>query len=202
MIITVSGLLGAGKSTLTKNLADSCKCKLFEEPVETNPFLDDYYKDPARYAFEMQVFLMFERSKQAKEAYYRSLRGETVILDSNIWSDMAFAIVQKRDGYFTRAEFDLYHNLYRDITLNIPRADYFVWLEMKPQDALERIKLRSRDCECNIPLNYLEHLYAAYQEVLASLERQTNILRIDAKLSPDKVLNSVLEAIDLKIDNR
>ncbi len=62
MFIGVAGLIGAGKSTLTKSLADRLGYKAYFEPVESNPYLEDFYKDISRWTFNMQLFLLAHRS--------------------------------------------------------------------------------------------------------------------------------------------
>ena len=196
MIVTISGLLGAGKSTLSENLSAICDYTLMPEPVNNNPFLTKYYEDPHRYALGMQIFLMFERVKQTKEAYLRSLRGETVVLDSNIYSDMAFAKVQDKEKYFIPEEFELYKNLYNYMTVSLPKPDIFFWLELKPEDALKRIKQRARDCESGIPIEYLNNLYEAYKDVIEDMKTKCKVIELDARKSKSDVLLDAMNYIN------
>lgn len=53
MFINILGIIGSGKSTLVSNLAARNKYSFFMEPVETNPFLEIYYKDPVRWSYAM-----------------------------------------------------------------------------------------------------------------------------------------------------
>ena len=201
MIISVMGLIGAGKSSLVKALQETCGYTAFIEPTsesegaKNNPFLNLYYEDPKRWSYTMQTFLLFERHNQTMEAYYRSLRGEMCILDSCCESDMAFALVQKRDHYFTVDEFVAYSNMYKTLQDNRPKADLVVWLDIAPKEVVARIQKRSRDCESNIPLDYLIHLDDAYQEVLRALEAHTKVVRINARPDAQTVLASVQKAI-------
>ena len=61
LFISISGLIGAGKSTLATKLAEKMHLPCFYEPVIDNTYLDDFYRDPARYSFPLQVraFLPF-----------------------------------------------------------------------------------------------------------------------------------------------
>lgn len=187
MIVCVTGLIGAGKSTLVNNLKSKNNYTIFEEPVDNNPFLIDYYKDPARWSFTLQTYYLWERYKQAQEAFMRSMRGETVILDSTIYSDMAFALVQKWSGYFTNEEFNSYMNMHKIITAQTAYPDALLYLQLSPEETNERIKKRSRDCESGIHIKYLEDLNNAYKIVLDSLSKHTDIIYIDAMKSADDV---------------
>ena len=196
MIIALEALIGAGKTSITNLLAERCNYTKFLEPVEANPFLEYYYKDPYRWAYAMQVNLLFERYKMFQEAHYRSLRGEDCVVDRSYYGDFAFALVQKNDGYFTKNEYKSYVKMHETLQPNLVYPDILIWLELKPEETLERIKKRSRDCEAGIPLEYLQHLYDAYKTVLKSLESRCHIVRIDARPDIETVYANVKKAID------
>ena len=59
LFISISGLIGAGKSTLATKLAEKMQLPCFYEPVIDNAYLADFYKDPARYSFPLQVRKIF-----------------------------------------------------------------------------------------------------------------------------------------------
>ena len=46
---------GAGKSTLATKLAEKMDLPCFYEPVVDNAYLADFYRDPSRYSFPLQV---------------------------------------------------------------------------------------------------------------------------------------------------
>ena len=196
MIVSILGLVGAGKSTLVNKLASNNSYTVFEEPVDNNPFLSDYYKDPNRWSFTLQVYYLWERYKQVQEAFMKSMKGETVILDSSIYSDFAFAMLQHDRGYFTDDEYNTYTNMHRIITAQTAYPDITIWLQLSPEQTLERIKERSRDCESEIPLKYLKSLNKAYQTVLEKLSKHTSIIAIDATPNADAVYENVNQAIN------
>jgi len=196
MIVSILGLIGTGKSTLVNKLASNNSYTVFEEPVDSNPFLSDYYKDPNRWSFTLQVYYLWERYKQVQEAFMKSMKGETVILDSSIYSDFAFAMLQHDRGYFTDDEYNTYINMHRIITTQTAYPDITIWLQLSPEQTLERIKERSRDCESEIPLKYLKSLNKAYQTVLEKLSKHTNIITIDATPNADIVYENVNQAIN------
>lgn len=196
MIICVSGLIGAGKSTLVNKLASNNNYTIFEEPVDSNPFLTDYYKDPARWSFTLQVYYLWERYKQAQEAFMRSIRGETVVLDSSLYSDFAFAILQHESGYFNDSEYKTYLNMHKIVASQTAYPELFIWLGLTPEHTFERIKKRSRDCESSIPIEYLRNLDKAYKTVLNKLSKHTNIIAVDAQPDADTVYKSVNNIIN------
>lgn len=196
MIVAIEALIGTGKTTLTNSLCDKHGYTRFLEPVESNPYLEKYYSDPHRWSYTMQTHLLWERYKMFQEAYFRSLRGETCILDRSPQGDYAFALVQKHDGYFTDDEFKSYTSMCNVLHNCMADCDLVIWLELSPEKTLERIKKRCRECECSIPIKYLSHLYEAYQTVLESLEKRTKVVRIDASVTADEVLSITEDLID------
>lgn len=55
LFISISGLIGAGKTTLAERLAEKMNLPCFHEPVIDNTYLADFYKDSSRYSFPLQV---------------------------------------------------------------------------------------------------------------------------------------------------
>lgn len=191
MFVSICGLIGSGKSTLVDNLERLSHYTVYREPVESNPFLELYYQDPYRWSYTMQVNLLFTRYKQSQEAYLKSSNGDITVMDSSIYSDLAFALVQKRSHYFTYDEFNSYLNMHKVISAQTAYPDKIFWLEFSPSDTIERIKKRSRSCESSIPISYLEDLYEAYHEVFDKLKRHTDIISIDASKDAYSVYSTV-----------
>ena len=57
LFISISGLIGAGKTTLATKLGEKMNLPCFFEPVIDNTYLADFYRDPARFSFPLQVTL-------------------------------------------------------------------------------------------------------------------------------------------------
>lgn len=196
MLVAICGLIGSGKSTLVSNLANKFGYSSYQEPVDNNPFLSQYYTDPKRWSFTLQVYYLWERYKQMCEAHMKSLNGEIVILDSTIYSDMAFALLQKQSGYFTKDEYATYLNMHKIIAAQTAYPDVLFFLQLSTEETAERIKMRSRDCESGIPIKYLEDLNAVYKTILDKLSKRTEVIYIDARKSADEVcaeVNSIIE---------
>lgn len=51
--------------------------------------------------------------------------------------------------------------------------------DVSPAESYERIKMRSRDCECNLPIEYLEKLSRAYEDFLEDISQVIPVLRVD-----------------------
>ena len=67
MHIAIAGNIGCGKTTLTKMLAKRYGWEARFEPVDVNPYLEDFYKDMARWSFNLQIYFLNKRFKDVVE---------------------------------------------------------------------------------------------------------------------------------------
>ena len=72
VFIGISGLIGAGKTTLAEALAKELNLPVFYEPVTNNEYLKDFYTDMKRYAFPMQIYLLNKRFKQQQQIVWKA----------------------------------------------------------------------------------------------------------------------------------
>ena len=72
VLIAVSGNIGCGKSTLTRNLSYRLGYEPFYEPVTTNPYLDLFYSDPKKWAFSMQIWILMKRFRVHQQALWEN----------------------------------------------------------------------------------------------------------------------------------
>ena len=79
--IAVEGPIGVGKTSLARRLADTFGCQLVEELPEANPFLERFYEDRAKYAFQTQLFFLLSRYQQQRDLQQPELFKRSVISD-------------------------------------------------------------------------------------------------------------------------
>ncbi|AYP68647.1 deoxyadenosine/deoxycytidine kinase [Exiguobacterium phage vB_EalM-132] len=157
--IHIMGTVGAGKSTLSNLLSGREGIKLLPEPVTSNPYLDDFYKDPVRNAFPMQVFLMHARFKQAKEN-----EGKTCIMDMSIYGNDIFAGLMHNSGYMTEVDLNNYMAVSDSLKSMLDKPAMVVYLKCSVDTAVKRIMKRGRASELNAPLSYWYDLNNAYEQ--------------------------------------
>ena len=63
-------MIGAGKTTLATELGKQMGLTTYYEPVADNEYLADFYKDKARYAFPLQVYLLNRRFQQHQQVVF------------------------------------------------------------------------------------------------------------------------------------
>lgn len=155
--IVIEGPIGAGKTSLSRLLAEELKARLLLEVVEENPFLAPFYADPERYAFSVQTFFLLSRYKQVQEMTQGSLFFVDTVADYLFDKDFIFASLNLHGD-----EWRLYGGLYEQLRPRVPRPDLTVYLRAAPELLLERIAKRGRPFEQGIEAGYLHRLGEAY----------------------------------------
>lgn len=148
-----------GKTSLTRVLAGVFKGKLVLEEVDKNPFLERFYEEREKYAFQTQIFFLLSRYRQMRELMQGSLFEQGVVCDYILQKDKIFAYINLEDD-----ELQLYEALFRLLGANIPKPDLVIFLQAKPEVLIKRIRKRNKEYERNISLDYLKALSEAYNE--------------------------------------
>lgn len=164
--VAIEGAIGAGKSTLSKVLAEDTGWLLLPEPVEENPILPLFYEDPNRWAFTMQINMLHWRYRQQQVAGHSHV---PCIIDRSLPGDRVFAKLMTRYGNMHEMEWKVYESCYRSMSMVRPPF-LLVYLEVDPEVALARIYQRARGVEVGIKLKYLQDLDAEYENLLNEIE--------------------------------
>ena len=175
-IVTVSGIIGAGKTTLTTSIAGLMDAQAYYEPVSENEYLDKFYENKALYSFPMQVYLLNQRFRQHQQMVWSC---HNIVQDRSIYEDVIFAKMLKDSGLMDPLDFETYRSLYLNMTNFLHRPDIIVYLDIDPEIALARVKERARECEAGVSIEYLRDLRDGYEEWLADVEPRIPVLRLD-----------------------
>lgn len=155
--LVVEGPIGVGKTSLTHRLAERLKAGTVLETPETNPFLERFYRDSARYALSTQLAFLFQRVEQLRDLGRRDLFAESFVVDFLLEKDALFASLTLADD-----ELALYRQIYANLAVQAPVPDLVIYLEAPPPVLMERIAERGRPMEASISESYLEQLCEAY----------------------------------------
>lgn len=161
MHIAVSGNIASGKTSLTEKLARHYNWTPIFESVDQNPYLEDFYKDMKRWAFNLQVYFLNSRFNQAKNT--RELEG-TVIQDRTIYEDAyIFAANLYQSGMITDRDYHNYLGLFDSMIKLVKPPDLLIYLQADIPKLVSQIQKRGRDYEHLIQLEYLNNLNTFYQ---------------------------------------
>ena len=174
LFIGIAGMIGAGKSTLATALGNHLGLPTYYEPVQDNECLADFYRDTAKYAFATQIYLLNRRQQQ--EIIWRGGGG---VQDRTIYEDAVFAKMLVQLGLMDERDYQTYLSLFRHMSNFMCRPSVIVYLDVKPERSMERIKLRSRDVETGITLEYLTALYQEYESFIGDISRTVPVIRVD-----------------------
>lgn len=189
MMIVLSGMIGAGKSSLTTILAEHLGTQAFYEQVDDNPVLPLFYADPKKYAFLLQIYFLNKRFASIK----RALADDNNVLDRSIYEDSLFFHINADMGRATEQEVQVYDELLDNMMEELPYAahkkapDLLVHLEISYDKMLDHIKKRGRSYEqpendsslVGYYHNLLDRYDAWYQNYNYSPKMQINCDQLD-----------------------
>lgn len=163
-MITLAGIIGSGKSSLTEILSKELGTKAFYEPVEDNPVLPLFYKGNEiaakkraegdkeatnPYAYLLQTFFLNRRFKMIKQA----MQEDNNVLDRSIYEDAIFMKMNTEMGNATQVEYDIYQKLLDNMLEELPYAahkkspDLMVMIDVSYDTMIKRIQKRGREYE-------------------------------------------------------
>ncbi|ENH96094.1 Deoxyadenosine/deoxycytidine kinase [Gracilibacillus halophilus YIM-C55.5] len=177
-IITVSGTVGVGKTTMTKTLAKALQFKTSLEEVDTNPYLEKFYQDFERWSFHLQVYFLGQRFKKQQQI---AEAGGGYVQDRSIYEDHdIFARMHYDKGTMTPTDYHTYYQLFESMVMTpyFYHPDLLIFLDGSFDDILARIKQRGRDMEVHTATSYWREMYERYQEWIENFDA-CPVLRID-----------------------
>ena len=176
MHIAVAGNIGVGKTTLTTLLAKNFNWEPHFESVDNNPYLDDFYTDMQRWAFNLQVYFLNSRFGQLKDI---QASGKNIIQDRTIYEDAnIFAPNLHAMGLMTSRDFENYTSLFDLMASFVEAPDLLIYLRASVPTLVKQIQARGREYESSIRIDYLTRLNERY-EAWISEYTQGKLLIID-----------------------
>lgn len=155
--IAIEGVIGAGKTSLAKRISEKLDSKLILEQFENNPFLEKFYVDRKRFAFQTQMFFLINRFKQQQELHQEDLFSEHIICDYVFEKDRIFAYMN-----LSKDELNLYESIYPLLARTLRKPDLVIFLQSSTDRLMYNIKSRNRKVERAITRSYIEELSEAY----------------------------------------
>ncbi|WP_294184438.1 deoxynucleoside kinase [Sphingobacterium sp.] len=162
MHIAIVGNIGAGKTTLTEMLASHFKFEPQFEAVDNNPYLEDFYSDMKRWAFNLQIFFLNSRFRhivKLQETGIDMIQDRTIYEDAYIFAENLYDM-----GLMSARDFENYSNIFQSIIHYIKPPDLLIYLKASVPTLVNNIQKRGRDYESAIRLDYLSKLNDKYDK--------------------------------------
>ncbi|MEJ2273929.1 MAG: deoxynucleoside kinase [Woeseiaceae bacterium] len=159
--IAIAGNMGSGKSTLVEFLHRTYGVVPFYEPNDENPYLADFYKDMKRWAFQSQLYFLSSKFRLHQEL---DRQPGVVALDRTIFEDAeVFATALHQMRKISKRDWQTYQAFYQAILDAIRPPDLMIYLQCPMRTLRQRIRLRGRKMEQDVPMAYLRRLERLYE---------------------------------------
>lgn len=173
--IAIEGNIGAGKTSLAKIISAKYNSLLVLEEFAQNTFLPQFYIQPERFAFPLEMSFLAERYKQLLQAQKTADKENRMLVSDYIFEkSLLFATVNLKGN-----ELELFRNFYDLITPALRQPELIIFLEKSASVLRKNITHRGRSYEQNIAEEYLEKITVQYR---AHLDKpsQSRILSIES----------------------
>lgn len=171
-LVSVAGIIGAGKSTLAKGLADTFDFRLIKEAYDANPFMRDVYAGKKEYALDSQLYFFLSRMEQLKSENFKDRK--IAISDYIMNQELVYAKI-----WLDKIQFELYKKINAEMSVSVVEPRVVIYLKASAEECLKRIHLRNRPYEQGIDIKFLEKLCGEYEEVFAEF-RACPVITLDA----------------------
>lgn len=155
--IVIEGNIGAGKTTAATLLSEKLGARLILESFENNPFLELFYQNQARYAFQVELFFLAERYHQLSKNLLGDIFNEYTVFDYIFNKSAIFSNITLQSD-----EKNLFNNLYHIMNRFMPKPDILIYLHHPINRLIAQINERGRIYEQQIPQDYLMEVERSY----------------------------------------
>ncbi|XP_078256841.1 thymidine kinase 2, mitochondrial [Rhinoraja longicauda] len=170
LVICVEGNIASGKTTCLQYFEKYNNIEVLLEPVSkwrniwNHNLLGLMYEDPSRWAITFQAYVQLTMLQHHSRPQTMPVR----MMERSIHSaKYIFVENHYRGSVMPPVDYAVLSEWFEWIIANINiQIDLIVYLQTSPETCSQRIKLRCRNEETAIPLEYLESLHQLYEDWL------------------------------------
>lgn len=160
--IAIEGNIGAGKTSLAQIISTKYNTHLVLEEFAENTFLTQFYQNPERWAFPLELSFLAERYQQLKQRQDEAKSDNAKLVSDYIFEkSLLFAKVNLQPQ-----EWELFNRFYLIMKPNLNPPDLVIYLARSPQALIKNIQKRGRDFEQAINTVYLDKVTLQYEKYL------------------------------------
>lgn len=182
--ICIAGNIGAGKSTLSKSLAQYLEFELCEEPSDTNPYLEEFYNDKSL-SFKCQIAFLAARFAKNKEVLKLASKTDTgIVQDRSCYEDVIFGRLLHESGDMDERDYETYMCLFDTLIQNLgsDMPDLILWLDVNIDTLFERVQQRGREFEkgeSGVTRDYLVQLMKQYERFAKDMAKTVPVFKVN-----------------------
>lgn len=200
MHIAIVGNIGAGKTTLTKLLANHLGYESMFELVDENPYLEDFYNDMKRWSFNLQIYFLNSRFKQVMEI--QNSRNH-IVQDRTIYEDAyIFAENLHEMDLMDSRDYENYLSIFDSIMASVKAPDLLIYLRASVPTLVDHIRRRGREYEVGIRTDYLSKLNEKYEHWINQYKQGKLLIldkdHLDFTNRPDD-MNDIIQKVEKEI---
>jgi len=174
--LIVEGNIGAGKSTLLHILKQYLAVNSVYEPIEMwqqatddQNLLDNFYKDPKRWAYSFQSYAFVTRIMKQKQQCEKQ-PNSIQVLERSVFSDRyCFAKNCYDQGFMSALEWKLYQEWFSWLVSEyVTKPDGIIYLRVEPEICHARLQRRARHEEKSVSFDYLHQLHELHENWLVN----------------------------------
>lgn len=202
MIVEVSGMMGAGKSTLKNILSNHKDWASVDESQKALEYLPDLFSDPSRWAFEAQSSFLLEKYSQYCKA---SKQSSTVILDRGFDEDADIFFEYFYENFLKDDRAKRTYRLMLDAIINNLRdVEIKIICEVSLDEAKERIGSRTNKFKEYFP-GHVDDIYKKYKSYISKKSDLDNVYFLDSEkfdVRDKNISKDVISDIDSIISDK
>lgn len=210
-VIAISGMIGVGKTTLTKLIHDNLNIEPIFEPID-NPLLTEFYKNPKEYGFSLQLWFLNQRFETMQHALWHGNK----ILDRHLGEDIVFGRQNFEAGNIKPADFQIYTSLLNNMQKSLrglpkQKPDLTIFLDGNINTIMKNIQHRNRQFE---QASKGDELYQYYEDLLKQyqpwfteytwtpkLKFDMNNLDLENTSDVEQILTAIINKLNEQVDS-